>query len=54
MMDTYIMVMMVSNEGIQEAVSLTVHSCSIFIQVNVSSRLHFHKKNARLTTLSHL
>lgn len=29
MMDTvtYIMVMMVSNEGIQEAVPLTVHSC---------------------------
>jgi hypothetical protein len=41
---TYIMVMMASNEGIQEAVPLTVHSCPIFIQVNVSRRLHFHKK----------
>jgi hypothetical protein len=28
---TYIMVMMVSNEGIQEAVPLMVHSCPIFI-----------------------
>jgi len=39
---TYIMVMMVSNVGIQEAVPLTVDSYRIFIQVNVSSRLHFH------------
>jgi len=51
---TYIMVMMVSNVGIQEAVPLTVDSYRIFIQVNVSSRLHFHlkKKNERLTILS--
>jgi len=50
---TYIMVMMVSKEGIQEAVPLTVHSCPIFIKVNISSRIHFHLKNTRLTTLSH-
>jgi hypothetical protein len=50
---TYIMVMMVSNEGIQGAAPLTVHSCPIFVQVNIASRLHFHKKNSRPTTLSH-
>jgi hypothetical protein len=44
MMDTvtYIMVIMASYEGMQEAVSPTVRSCPIFIQVNVTGRLHFH------------